>query len=431
MLHNDYDIQSINSNGSGDCFVMPPFPHYYYPDDYYVKEIQKEEIMGDEERGKEIYGGKHRFEYLVCSWKNGKKNGEGLLYDQYGELIFRGTFIDDNLEGEAYYYHEGAVSLKCYFFQNKRDTSSHIVYTESSIFMEEFNAEGYLIYRGGFNDDRQREGYGAEYVRGELKCYGLYENNVSIQKLKTFSGNIMREYHKENDDEVAYIGEYKDSIEEGFPREGEGREFADGGLLFHGMYKDNKRHGKGTFFYIYGIARSKGVWENGVCKHQVELDNRGFYKNVKYDGRSVNSIHIIDDQITLNPRVENFHIGDKMCNGDEIKRLVLRDMERIKSITVGNHCFSNVETFEVINLPNLVSIVIGRDSFTSCDRNDNKPSDGCNKDICKEANSRCYLANCPQLTDIKFFEGSFSSYCDFIVKSRYSIVFINRSSKIG
>lgn len=428
MLHGDYDIESINSNEVGDDSSIGWFD---YPDDYFVSGIKFKCNDSREGYGKELYGGVHRNEYLICTWKNGKKNGEGLLYDQYGELEFRGSFQDDLLEGEGYYYRDGAVAYKVFFTQNKRDPSMYIRYTDTSTIMVEYNGDGSLSYRGGFNDDRQREGYGAEYDKGQLSCYGLYENNVSIQRLKTFSGNIMREYHSDNDDEIIYIGEYSNCIEKGFPREGEGREFADHCLLFHGFYKDNKRHGKGTCFYAHGVARMKGVWENGKCIEEKELDSCGFYKKVEYDGHSTNSIHIINDQIILNPRIVDFIIGEKMCNGEEIQKLILRDMESIETITVGNHCFSNVSLCDIGSLPNLKSIKIGRDSFTACDRNDNKPCDGCNKDLCKEMDAKCFIANCPCLEIIKIDEGAFSSFCELSLKSEFFSSLLLRSSDVG
>ena len=111
-----------------------------------------------------------------------------------------------------------------------------------------------------------------------------------------------------------------------------------------------------------------------------------------------------------------------MCNGEEIRKLVLKNMERIETISIGNKCFSNVRCFEVYNLSSLYSIEIGQDSFTNCDRLDNKPVDNNAKDICIENNSKCTILNCSCLTDIKIGEGSFSSFCEFNLKSYISVL---------
>ena len=35
---------------------------------------------------------------MICEWKNHLKNGKGLLYNCWGELLFRGNFVNDKLE---------------------------------------------------------------------------------------------------------------------------------------------------------------------------------------------------------------------------------------------------------------------------------------------------------------------------------------------
>lgn len=422
MFPEGYENRSIISDNFNEWRDEENCGVFQFPEDFFVSGIEYDIPENKEGKGKEFYGGKNKDKYLVCTWKNGKKNGEGLLYNQFGEVLFRGTYVDDNLEGEGYIYDDGVVIYKFFYKNNKRDQSVCICYSESSILMKEFSPEGNLIYCGGFNSDYQREGYGAEYTQGFLSSYGLYENNVINLRIKTFSNGIMREYNKSNDEEVIYIGEYKDSIEEGFPREGEGREYADSCLLFHGLYENNKRHGKGTLFFSYGIARLKGIWKEGVCIEEHEIDECGFYKEVKYDGRSINSIHINNDRIILNSNVIHFRIHSLMCNGEEIRKLVLKNMERIETISIGNKCFSNVRCFEVYNLSSLYSIEIGQDSFTNCDRLDNKPVDNNAKDICIENNSKCTISNCSCLTDIKIGEGSFSSFCEFNLKSYISVL---------
>lgn len=417
LMFDGYEGASINSDGGMDSPRRTPITAFSFPEDYFVRGIEQQSVTDGVINGKEYYGGIHQHEYLVCSWKNGKKVGEGLLYDQFGELKFRGSFVDDCLEGAGYIYNDGAVAYKIYFHQNKKDLSSYIVFTESAVYMEEYSQDGYLIYRGGFNDDRQREGYGAEYLTGQLSSYGLYENNVSIQRFKLFSGSTMREFDMEVENNIIYVGGFKNSIEDGFPRDGEGREFNDNGLIFHGYFKDNVRHGKGTVFYTYGVASLKGIWDHGVLKEQHELDKRGFFKNVKFNGHSQNSIHVINDRMILSPNIEEFFIGDKMCNGEEIKCLNLLDMDRVQKISIGNHCFSNVTIFEVSNLNFLKSIDIGRDSFTLCDRIDNRPCDPGKKELCKGADSQCMISYCPHLIRITIAEGSFSSYCNFSIHS--------------
>ena len=71
-----------------------------------------------------------------------------------------------------------------------------------------------------------------------------------------------------------YEGEYKDSIENDYCREGKGKEYDmnNGSLIYNGSFSNGKRHGEGIL-YENGKIVYDGKWENGMRK--IENGNQG------------------------------------------------------------------------------------------------------------------------------------------------------------
>ena len=414
-LTNDKDLSSefsresyVNTNPS-HIFVDHNKIELSYPSQYLIAGIEYEDQERKEGRGKEIYGGDHSSEYLRCSWKNETKNGEGLLYNGFGELLFRGTFVNDFLEGFGYFYHDGAIALKCLYKHSILQLSTFIECTENHIIMVEQSVEGIPIYKGGFHEERmERDGYGAEYENGLLSQYCIYENNMVIRILKRFNQGIMREF--DNYDNMTYCGEYLDSLDDGYPRQGEGREFDQGVLTFHGNYRDGKRHGCGTEFYPHGIARLRGKWEEGVCVESQEVDRYGYYVKVKNDGRSTNSIRVVDGVETVSTLVEHIRISDNMGNSELMKTLRMDDAKQVVSVEIGNGCFTTVTKVSFCALPRLEKVKIGSDSFTQCNRDDSPPTTPANREYCLRTHGSFVMRDCGRLRELTMEMGSFSSF---------------------
>lgn len=394
-----------------------------YPSQFLIASIEFENKEKREGRGKEIYGGEHSSDYLICSWKNGSKNGEGLLYNGFGELLFRGTFVNDYLEGFGYIYNDGAIVLKCMYKHSILQYSTTIECTQDHIIMIEKTAEGIIRYKGGFDEETMgREGYGAEYEDGILSHYGLYENSMLIQTQKRFNQGIMREYDK--DDNMIYIGEYRDSLDDGYPREGEGREFEKGVIVFHGSYHNGQRNGPGTEFYPYGIARLKGVWAEGECVEQHELDRYGYYTHVKNDGRSTSCIRIVNGVETVSTLLRDIRISNGTGNSEMLKSFVLDSSKQVTSIVVGDFCFTNVTKVSICELPLLTTVKIGCDSFTHCDRCDVLPTLPASRDHCLRVHASLVVRSCEKLTTFTAEMGSFSSFCVLDLKRAGALCYL-------
>ena len=77
----------------------------------------------------------------------------------------------------------------------------------------------------------------------------------------------------------------------------------------------------------------------------------------------------------------------------------LSRFSQLKSLVVGNHCFSYVNEVKLIGLSELESVEIGMNSFTQ-----HKNSYG------NDSNRHFYLKNCPKLKSLKMGRYSFSDY---------------------
>ena len=97
----------------------------------------------------------------------------------------------------------------------------------------------------------------------------------------------------------------------------------------------------------------------------------------------------------MNMNVTNLIISSNSCN--ELKSLNLNEYRYLKSIEIGDDCFSNVELFNIDGLNELNELKIGDNSFTH-------QRDGNNQ-------SRSFhLLNCAKLESIDIGRYSFSDY---------------------
>ena len=92
-------------------------------------------------------------------------------------------------------------------------------------------------------------------------------------------------------------------------------------------------------------------------------------------------------------------IIDNGVSQSDFTELDLSRFLQLKSLAVGDHCFSYVNEVKVIGLSKLESVVIGMKSFTK-----KKYSSG------NDSNRHFYLKNCPKLKSLKMGRYSFSDY---------------------
>ena len=102
--------------------------------------------------------------------------------------------------------------------------------------------------------------------------------------------------------------------------------------------------------------------------------------------------------------VTNLIISSNSCN--DLEELNLNEYRYLKSIEIGNDCFSNVDLFKIDGLNQLKSLKIGSRSFSTIkSANDwifNKVKNDCSRSF--------HLLNCAKLESIEIGSYSFSDY---------------------
>ena len=92
-------------------------------------------------------------------------------------------------------------------------------------------------------------------------------------------------------------------------------------------------------------------------------------------------------------------IIDNGVSQSDFTELDLSRFLQLKSLTVGDHCFSYVNEVSIIGLNELESVEIGMNNFTQ-----HKNSRG------NDPNRHFYLKNCPKLKSLKIGRHSFNDY---------------------
>ena len=117
-------------------------------------------------------------------------------------------------------------------------------------------------------------------------------------------------------------------------------------------------------------------------------------------------ISIINNSKQLNEiitNITNLIISSNSCN--ELSELNLREYRYLKSIEIGNDCFSNVDTCKIDGLNELKSLKIGMNSFTHLKSNDEwdwRRTNNCNRSF--------RIMSCAKLESIEIGRYSFCDY---------------------
>ena len=199
------------------------------------------------------YAGKYSKYEMTVKLVNGVREGEAVIVND-GMPYLRLEYKQGSLTGVVERMSEsGSVELR-----------GHLVSGVESGFFEEYDSRDQVVWRGyyrnGVRDSKSRlVRKGKDSVRSveegefyELDENGvvtqlcLYENGLRSRVIASYVGAVMTELD-ENGKRV-YEGGFKGDVENGFVREGKGKEFVNGGktVVYSGDWKNGKREGVGT-----------------------------------------------------------------------------------------------------------------------------------------------------------------------------------------
>ena len=355
------------------------------------------------------YKGSHSNEYLLCEMNNGTINGSCQLFDR-GVLSLSWIIQDgQRISGITVYTHGKALHKQNWGSLLGKDDIRLIKNTPYRLTMTvqsqdkkkniKSNMPGYYVggfgmnrnrlptnnrrnggnyfgvnafgampnppevflYRGEFDNEMNRHGYGIEYDRdtGKEKIMGYWKKDKLIRIIREFDAdnNEMIEYKESNNLELLsrvpiYIGGYC---------------FSHGSCL---------RNGKGYLIdEESGTAIREGEWEKGKVKSGTDLYDGWYVKGTKESIRfilksflasSPNSAQKDKLQITvkesnelenLNNNVTKLIVSPNSCNVMAYAAFV--DLKCLQSIAIGDNCFLSVKEFRIDGLDKLQTLKIG------------------------------------------------------------------------
>ena len=331
------------------------------------------------------YQGKHKNEFLLRS-----ETGDTYLFEN--NVLKQEWKEGDNsqISEEFIVYKNGRADFSQRFhYIFAQMNSKRFVYHKKGLRMEIWSAQtGHLLYHGGYNERRMKEGWGIEYDEesGEMVVEGMWSKGVLKEVIRCFNGDTMTELKRNGADSLdptkripIYVGGFRyDEDNERFIREGKGCSI------------DEKT----------GIATRECEWKDGKEVSGVDLtDGRYGIYNITTNISQSKELVIMSLQVT------DLMISSNCCN--DIKSLDLNRFEWLRSIEIGDECFESVKTFQIDGLNRLKTIKIGNNSFTQ-----KKNSVGYDK------SKSFHILNCKSMKSIEMGRYSFSDFAgDFELKN--------------
>ena len=372
-----------------------------------------------------LYQGDHSNEYLLSEMKDGKVEGRCQLFNR-GILSLAWMMKNGKRIGGITEYKNGKALQKENWdsIVGSNGEQRRIENSKKGLILtircKCENDEGdRLIYRGGFDEDMNRDGYGIAYdiESGKEKIEGYWLKDKLIRMIREFvaDNNQMIEYVENNDENgnveilnriPMYIGGY--SIENGkYVRNGLGYliDEASGTAIRESEWEHGleKKGGIDLYggWYVKGMNESiRSILKNEKpCEMKTEPIVNVPPKRIEVHNRS--ELNDIDLKVT------ELVICSNSCN--ELYKLGLNKFKCLESITIGNDCFEYVKTFKIDGLKRLKTIQIGKNSFTQ------KKTDW--RGYYDESKS-FHILNCESLKSIEIGEWSFSDFAgDFELKN--------------
>ena len=376
------------------------------------------------------YQGNHENEFLLRS-----ETGDMFLYENN---VLKQQWQENEKgvkSGEFIVYKNGRVDFQQQFADILEQTDSRrIVNHIKGRRMEIWSSKtGHLTYHGGFNDKRQKEGWGIEYDEESRNVVveGIWSNGTLIEVIRLFNGDTMTELKRNGKDSLdpvkripIYVGGFRyDEDTETFVREGKGCLIDEKtGIAYRECeWKDGKE--------IKGIALTNGYYDSQAGPSSLTPDSSPspiLKKQIMKPSAIFPSIPTLQlkviqesDLEKLNIKVTDLVIDSNSCNS--ISTLILSEYKNIRSIDIGNDCFGSAKKFCINGLKTLKKLKIGRNSFTR-----KKGTDKFSEDIADHSSYSFHVLDCDELEIIEIMEYSFFDFSgEFELKNLPSLQTLN------
>ena len=373
-----------------------------------------------------LYQGDHSNEYLLSEMNEGQVEGRCQLFNR-GILSLAWMMKNGKRMGGITEYENGkAISKEGWdsLLGNDGEDRRMIENSKEGLIMtirrrckendEEEDDDGCVIYRGGFDEEMNRDGYGVEYdiENGKEKIEGYWNKDKLIR--------MIREFDADNNQMIEYAeNDYNDENDES------NMELLNRIPIYIGGYStENGKYVRNGVGYLIdeksGTANRESEWANGKEKKEVGTDlYEGWYmKGMSESIRSVLKneipremknepivsvptkrieIHSSSELNEMDLKVTELVICSNSCN--DMNELNLNKFEWLESIEIGDDCFGSVKSLKIDGLNRLKTIKIGKNSFT---QEKNYYGDDKSKSF--------HILNCESLESIQIGEYSFSDF---------------------
>ena len=217
--------------------------------------------------------------------------------------------------------------------------------------MIEYDDNGMRVYEGGFEGDMMKG-----FVReGRGKEFGI------------------------DGKRVLYVGEWKKGLRDGY-----GSEIKGYCPVYIGEWKNGLRHGTGRELNENGTVMRKGRWIEGVYEDAIKRFEDGYGNDLSVFDidclKGIERLEIGNDclkKVTLFVidrlnELRSVIIGKNSCtldkNSKEGSKCLIMNCDQLSEIHIGYISFGWYESFELKNLPFLISIQLDSHSFKNCHR---------------------------------------------------------------
>lgn len=307
---------------------------------------------GEKEFATVSYKGTHSNEYAIFEIKNDQYDGTAELYDE-GVLKMRWNMSGGDREGTFVLYEDGVATREGKWddLKSDSDTMTWIEDSEDGLQMA-ITHNNQLIYRGGFNDSYQREGFGIEFADGQPTLTGefvdgtlihIYQRILSPSRMIEFDG-------RGNENNLPILSRHPIYI---------------GGFHYDAERNRCFRNGRGNQLdAATGVCVAITEWVNGIeetpAKREVQ---QRLHENRGDSPRGM--VTPLPREFVSNPlTAEEVTISGNSWNEADLSEVVFCNLPRVKRITVADGSFTHVRRFIVRDLHQLESVDIGKNSLS-------------------------------------------------------------------
>ena len=248
-----------------------------------------------------------------------------ILFDDNGKKIYEGVWFGGVLDGFG--IHPRMKGMKGFFKEMKK--------------------KGELLSVSEYDKYKLlKNGKCFEYEGGRLVRECEYKNGVMMRVLREWKGDLMIEY--DDNGMRVYEGDYVGDMKKGFVREGKGSEYGSDGksALYYGGWKNGIREGFGSEFK--GLSPVYiGEWKNGM--------RDGMGEELNENGEVVRSGRWIKCEFGVLRYADGY--------GSELSVFDTDCLQRIERLEIGSDCFKQVTEFVIDRLNELKSVITKKESF--------------------------------------------------------------------